>query len=460
MSETSHNSSRRDFLKKSGQVASVAALASAIAPRAYAQSSEVVQLALVGCGGRGTGAASNALSVSTGKTKLVAMADVFEDRQNASYNGLKSRHADNFDVADDRRFIGFDAYKQAMDCLNPGDVVILTTPPAFRWVHFSYAIEKGLNVFMEKPISVDAVANRKMLELSKLADEKNLKVGVGLMVRHCKARGECAKRLHDGEIGDVLAIRAYRMAGPTGSAAVGPAPEGTNELEWQIRNFHGFLWLSGGAVSDFLIHNIDEGCWAKGEWPVRVIASGGRHYRVDKNGNPAIDQNFDNYAMEYTFADGTNMFVDGRTIPGCYQEFATFVHGSKGSAIFSTRSHVPARSRIFTGQNFDKENMVWAAPQPEPNPYQVEWDDLIKAIADDTPYNEVERGAMSSLVTSMGRMAAHTGREITLEEMMTHDHEFGPGIDKLVIGGESPLKLKDDGTYPIPMPGITTKREY
>ena len=171
-----------------------------------------------------------------------------------------------------------------MDCLNPGDIVILTTPPAFRWLHFSYAIERGLNVFMEKPVTIDAPTTLRMLELGKKAQEKNLKVGVGLMCRHCKARGELADRIHNGEIGDVLTLRAYRMAGPTGSAAVGPAPEGTNELEWQIRNFHGFLWLSGGAVSDFLIHNIDEGCWAKGAWPVSAQASGGRHRMKLLNG--------------------------------------------------------------------------------------------------------------------------------------------------------------------------------
>lgn len=453
------SSSRRDFLKDSSRIAGAAALVGSVGSQVHAGEDNVIQLALVGCGGRGTGAAMNALSVNNGPIKLVAVADVFEDRQKTSLAGITGQFKDKVDVPAERKFLGFDGYRKAMDCLKPGDIVILTTPPAFRWLHFSYAIERGLNVFMEKPVTVDAPTTRRMLELGKKAQEKNLKVGVGLMCRHCKARGELADRIHSGEIGDVLTLRAYRMAGPTGSAAVGAPPEGTNELEWQIRNFHGFLWLSGGAVSDFLIHNIDEGCWAKGAWPVSAQASGGRHYRFDKVGNPAVDQNFDSYSIEYTFADGTKLFVDGRTMPGCHQDFATYVHGSKGSAVFSSRGHLPAKSRIYKGQNFVKEDLVWAYPPPEPSPYQLEWDDLIHAVREDLPYNEVERGAMASIVTSMGRMAAHTGRLITMDEMMKHDHEFAPDLANLSFDGPPPLQMKN-GKYPVPMPGLVKDQEY
>ena len=211
------STTRRDFLKTSGIAASATAIAAASIPRAYADEDNTINVALVGCGGRGTGAASNALSVPNGNTKLVAMADVFEDRQNTSIAGLSNKFGDKVAVTAETKFLGFDAYKKAMDVLNSGDVVILTTPPAFRWLHYTYAIERGLNVFMEKPVTIDAPTSRRMLELNKKAIEKNLKVGVGLMVRHCKARGEAAKRIHDGEIGDVILIRAYRMAGPTGS---------------------------------------------------------------------------------------------------------------------------------------------------------------------------------------------------------------------------------------------------
>lgn len=457
MTEQQSESTRRDFLKDTGRIAGATAIAAAAIPGAYAADDSTINIALVGCGGRGTGAAVNALSVENGPIRLVAMADVFEDRLNGSFNALKTRHAAQMEkVTVDRKFLGFDAYKQAMDCLNPGDIVILTTPAAFRWVHFTYAIERGLNVFMEKPVTIDAPTTQRMLKLNEKAIEKNLKVAVGLMCRHCLARQELFDRVKNGEIGEVTVLRAYRQAGPTGSAVAPPKPEGVSELAYQISNFHGFLWLSGGAVSDFLIHNIDEACWMKDAWPVQVIASGGRHFRGD-----AVDQNFDHYSMEYTFGDGTKLYVDGRTIPGCHQEFATYAHGTKGMAVVSSSSHAPARSRIYKGHNMDKENLVWSYPQPEPNPYQLEWNDLIAAIREDKAYNEVERGAMVSLVTSMGRMAAHTGRLITLEEMLQHDHEFAPNADKLTgLDGESPLKADSNGKYPVPHPGITKKREY
>ena len=451
----SGNSTRREFLKNTGKIAAATTLVASTIPKVHAAEDNTIQVALVGCGGRGTGAALNALSVKNGPTKLVAMADVFDDRLQTSHNNLLKRFGTQVDVPDDRKFVSFDGYKHAMDCLKPGDVVILTTPPAFRWVHFTYAIEKGLNVFMEKPVTVDGPSTRKMLELGKQAQQKDLKVAVGLMCRHCKARQEAAQRIHDGEIGDVLTLRAYRMAGPTGSAAAPPKPEGISELMYQIKHFHGFLWLSGGAVSDFLIHNIDEGCWAKGAWPVEAKASGGRHYRADY-----VDQNFDVYSIEYTFEDGTKLLVDGRTIPGCHNEFATYVHGSKGSAIFSTSGHIPARSRIFKGQNFVKEDLVWEYPQPEPNPYQVEWDDFIDAIREGKPYSEVERGAMASAVTSMGRMAAHTGQVIKLDQLINCEHEFGPGIEMLTLDSPSPLLADSDGKYSVPMPGFVKDREY
>ena len=333
MSES--NNSRRDFLKTTGAVAAATGVLSAVKP-VHAAAEGTIQVALVGCGGRGTGAAANALSVPDENVKLVAMGDVFEHRQKASYESLVRKFPKTVDVSDDHKFLGFDAYKKAMDCLNPGDVVILTTPPAFRWLHFGYAIEKGLNVFMEKPVTVDGPGSRKMFDLAEKATEKNLKVAVGLMCRHCDARNELFDRIQNGEIGEVNMLRSYRMAGPTGYAAVPPKPEGISDLMYQIKNFHGFLWLSGGAVSDFLIHNIDEMCWMKDAWPVSAKASGGRHYRGDN-----IDQNFDSYAIEYTFEDGTKAFMNGRTIPGCHNEFASYAQGSKGIAVISQSGHAP-----------------------------------------------------------------------------------------------------------------------
>ena len=457
--DAAHNNggSRRSFLKNSTVAAAASTFLTGAAPGLFVSQDSTIQIALVGCGGRGTGATSNALSVENGPIKLVAMADVFAKNLEYKHKELAGAYQEKgkMDVPAERQFVGFDAYQKAMDCLRPGDVVILATPPAFRWVHYTYAIEKGLNVFMEKPVTVDAPSSRRMLELNKKAMEKDLKVAVGLMCRHCDARKELFDRIQNCEIGDITMMRAYRMAGPTGTAACGPKPEGISELMYQISKFHGFLWLSGGAVSDFLIHNIDESCWMKNDWPVSAKASGGRHYRGD-----SVDQNFDNYSIEYTFGDGTKLFMDGSTIPGCHQEFASYAHGTKGLGVISSASHTPAKCRIYKGHNEDDANLLWAFPQPEPNPYQLEWNDLIAAIRENQPYNEVERGVMASAVTSMGRMAAHTGQLITLEQFMKVDHEFGPGIDQLTMESDSPLKARPDGKYPIPMPGLIKNKEY
>ncbi|VAX36494.1 NADH-dependent dehydrogenase, partial [hydrothermal vent metagenome] len=217
----------------------------------------------------------------------------------------------------------------------------------------------------------------------------------------------------------------------------------------------GFLWASGGAFSDFLIHNIDECCWMKGAWPVQADGTGGRHYKDDY-----VDQNFDSYSIEYTFADGTKLMVRGRGRIGCKRQFASYAHGTKGSAVISTSAHTPARCRIYNGYNFTKNNLVWRYPQPEPNPYELEWDDLITAIRNDKPYNEVARGVKASLVTSMGRLAAHSGKVITFDEMLNHKHEFAPNVDQLTLTSKAPLQADEEGLYPIPTPGFKGRKEY
>ena len=289
MSENSKKgSSRREFLKNTGRVAAASALAGTAIPHVHAAEDNTIQIALIGCGSRGTGAAANALSTTQGPVKLVAMADVFENRLKLSHGQLKKDHGNKVDVPDDRKFIDFDAYQKAMDCLNPGDIAIFATPPAFLWVHFGYAIEKGLNVFMEKPVTVDGPSTRKMLRLADESEKKNLKVGVGLMWRHCVARRELADRIRAGQLGELIMLRTYRMHGPVGSIFTGVKPADISETLYQIKRFHAFLWASGGCFSDAFIHNIDECCWMKGSWPVEAKASGGRHFRGEY-----VDQNFD-----------------------------------------------------------------------------------------------------------------------------------------------------------------------
>ncbi|MGD2094567.1 MAG: Gfo/Idh/MocA family oxidoreductase [Phycisphaerales bacterium] len=453
MSEDMKSTSRREFLKNTGRIAATSALVGGIMPRIYAAENNTIKVALIGCGGRGTGAASNALSVKNGPIKLVALADVFESRVARSYNNLKEVHARLMDVPEERKFVGFDGYKKAMDCLDAGDVVIFATPPAFRWVHFAYAIKKGLNVFMEKPVTVDGPTTRKMLELAEQSVKKNLKVGVGLMVRHCRGRQQLKRRIDNGEIGDIIAMRAYRMAGR--SATAGPKPDGISEVLYQIQRFHAFLWASGGMYSDYYIHQIDECSWMKGAWPVEAQATGGRHYR-----GSSLDQNFDNYSVEYTYPDGTKLFYYGRAMEGCKGGFSSYALGVKGTAVISTSGHYPGKVRTYKGHNMNRENLIWRFPQPEPNPYQLEWDDLIDAIRRDVPYNEAKRGAESSLVSSMGRMAAHTGQVITYDQILNCKHEFAPDVDKLTNDGPAPLQLGSDGKYPVPQPGILKDREY
>jgi predicted dehydrogenase len=452
---TNSGLSRREMLKKSGVMTMASALAGVAIPAVHAGENNTIQVALVGCGGRGTGAAGNALSVKEGPTKLVAMADVFTDRLDSSFKEIKEGFAKQVDVPEDRKFIGFDAYKKAMDCLHPGDVVILATPPAFRWVQFAYAIQKGINVFMEKPIAVDGPSTRKMLSLGEESQKHNLKVGVGLMCRHCAARHELLDRIKSGQLGDLVLLRAYRMAGPTASAFSLPCPADMPELHYQIRRFHSFLWASGGCYSDFLIHNIDECCWIKDAWPVSAKSSGGRHYR-----GRHIDQNFDTYTTEFTFPDGAKLFLEGRCMSGCYQEFASYAQGTKGAAVISQSGHTPAHCRIYKGQDLThKSDVVWAFPSPEPDPYQLEWEDLIAAIRHDKPYNEVQRGAEASLITAMGRMAAHTGKVITRDQMLNCDHEFAPEVDRLTMDSPPPLRAGSDGKYPVPQPG-KLRREF
>ncbi len=256
-------------------------------------------------------------------------------------------------------------------------------------------------------------------------------------------------------------MRAYRMAGPLASFRSTRWPGDPSELLWQIQRFHSFLWASGGCFNDFYIHHIDHLCWMKNAWPVKAQALGGRHYRQDHDGI-YVDQNLDTYSVEYTFADGTKMLMDGRCMIGCADIYSTYAHGSKGSAIVAKNGDCGSPSTTFKGQMPRRSDMVWTS-QSKPgqeDPYLNEWNDLVDAIRNDKPYNEAKRGVEASLVSNLGRMAAHTGQEMTLEDMLNCEHEFAPNVDKLDMKSASPLPADKDGKYPVPMPGMTTKREY
>ncbi|HYI92966.1 MAG TPA: Gfo/Idh/MocA family oxidoreductase [Bryobacteraceae bacterium] len=462
MDTSQDSTSRREFIKTSGKTAAVSALANVAIPPVHAAGSDLIQIALVGCGGRGGGAAANALGVKRGPLKLVAMADLFPERLTSDLNRLQQRFPSQVDVPPDRQFLGFDAYKKAMDRLKPGDIVIFATPPAFRWVHFTYAIQKGLNVFMEKPLTVDGPTSKRMFALAQDASAKNLKVAVGLMSRHSRAMQELADRVHNGEIGEIILQRGYRMHGPVGYFLSPPKPAGITDLLYQVKRFHSFIWASGGCFNDFYIHHIDHLGWMKNQWPVKAQGVGGRHYKVSPEGVAYVDQNFDVYSVEYTYADGAKFFFDGRCMKGCEEIYTSTLHGTKGMGIAAKKGDCGLPSSLYKSQTAAAADLIWESKvsPDEKDPYQNEWNDFMDAIRYDKPYNEVKRGVEASLVSSMGRMAAHTGREITFDEMLNCEHDMAPNIEKFTMDSAAPLLADTHGKYPAPQPGIVTKREY
>jgi predicted dehydrogenase len=376
------------------------------------------------------------------------MADVFPERIATVKRSLQERFQDRMDVPDDRTFIGFDAYRRAIDALPAGGIAIFATPPAFRAAHFAHAIAKGVHVFMEKPVSIDGPSTRRILALAAQADAKRLKVAVGLMCRHCDRRRELLDRLRDGAAGDLITFRGYRSHTPGHNLDLAPGPEGTSELMWQIRRFHNFLWASGGVFSDYCIHHVDEVCMMKGAWPTKADAVGGRHFK-----GAISDQNFDVYAVEYTFDDGAKFFYESRLMHNCRQHFGVYGQGSKGAFTISTSGHSPARPTIYRSQRVAKDNVLWTAEQPEPNPYRREWDHFVAAIVADEPYNEAVRGAEASLVTAMGRFSAHVGRPVTFQEMLDCPEDLTAGVEHLTMASPAPVVADADGRYPVPNPG-------
>jgi len=434
--------SRRTFLKQTSQVAAGAALTAAIAARSYAGEDNTIKIALVGCGGRGTGAAKNALSTQ-GPTKLVAMADVFDVRLASSLKGLSKEFPKQVDVPAERQFLGMDAYKKAIDVVGPDGVVLLTTPPAFRPLHVGYAVQKGANIFMEKSFGVDAPGIRQIMKLGEEAARKNLKVAGGLMSRHSPALAEAIAQVHAGAIGDVITLYAYREHGPVGYR---PKSADVSELAHQIRNYSCFTWLNGTFLLDWLIHNLDVCCWVKNAWPVSCQGQGGRQVRTEP------DQQFDHFAVEYTFADGTRLMAQGRHINNCWGFFGDVIHGTKGCAVLGEGINDP---KLFKGHLPKTENLIWQYQGPKQNAYQVEHDLFFKAIRENQPYNEAQRCAQATLVGVMGRMAAESGKEITAEQALACNEELCPNIDKLTWDSAPPVKPDASGKYPVAMPGLS-----
>jgi predicted dehydrogenase len=428
----------------SGQMAAGSALAAGIVPRLYAGESNAIKLALVGCGGRGTGAVADAFATTGGPVKLYAAADLFEDRVQNSLKNLRESHADKIDVTPERQFVGFDAYKKAIDCLSPGDVVLLTTHAAFRPMHFEYAVSKGVNVFAEKSFAADAPAVRRWLKAAALSEQKGLKVGVGFMWRHSKAREETIRRIHDGAIGDVHTLRIYRVHGPVQCP---PLPKDANELVFQLRYPNSFTWVSSGFYMDWHCHNIDVACWTKGAWPVSAQGMGGRCFEQ-------AGSQFDHYTVEYTFADGTKLFTFSRHMHNCWETYADYAHGSKGSAVLMATLGEP-RPKIYRGHHMTRDHVAWEFAGNDPNPYVVEWQLLLDAIRGNRPHNEARRAGEADVAALMGRMATHTGQLITWDQAINSQFQFVADIDGMTFDTPAPLHAGPDGLYAPPQPGIT-----
>ncbi len=438
------STSRREFLKLSGRMATSAALVAGVSARLYAAEGGPIKLALVGCGGRGTGAVADAFTAAGGPVKLYAMADLFEDRLQSSLKNLTDAYADKVNVPPERRFVGFDAYKKAIDCLSPGDVALLTTHAAFRPMHFEYAVSKGVNVFAEKSFATDAPAARRWLRAAELSEQKGLKVGVGFMWRHSQARQETIQRIHDGAIGDVHTLRIYRVHGPVQCP---PLPKDTNELVFQLRYPNSFTWVSSGFYIDWHCHNIDVACWTKGAWPVSAQGMGGRCFEE-------AGSQFDHYTVEYTFADGTKLFTFSRHMHGCWETYADYAHGSKGSAVLMATLGEP-RPKIYRNHNMTPENLLWEFAGRDPNPYVVEWQRLLDAIRQDKPHNEARRAGEADIAALMGRMATHSGQFITWDQAMNSQFQFVADIDSMTFDTPAPIHAGPNGLYAPPQAGIT-----
>ncbi|MBN1817974.1 MAG: Gfo/Idh/MocA family oxidoreductase [Sedimentisphaerales bacterium] len=436
-------STRRRFLSSGGLLAG-SVLTGINLGGVHAAEDNTIRLALVGCGGRGSGAAANALSSSTGPTRLVAMADIFEDRLARSYKALSEQFSDQVDVPAERRFQGFDAYRKAVDAVGPGGVMIQATHSIFRPVHVAYAVERGVHVFMEKSFAPDPAGTRRILEIADQAKYKNLKIGCGLMCRHSSARQAMIEKIREGALGQIVLIRAYRM---DGGIRLEPFPGNQSELLWQLRRPYAFLWVSSAQFIEWMIHQIDECCWIKDAWPVSAHGLGGREPR-----STDCAQNMHTYCVEFTYPDGTKAQINGRAMPNTYGDFATYVHGAGTAGQFSGNVHAPTVS-IFKDQRCEKDNISWQPEREQISPYQVEWNVLLDAIRHDKPHNEAHRAAYTNYASIMARAAVHEQRIITWDEVTGSDFSFFTGAAGLTAESPAPVKADAEGRYPVPIPG-------
>jgi len=415
--------SRRTFIK--GTAASAALIGAAtmgLSSRAWAAGSDVIRVGVIGCGGRGSGAAYDCLNADPG-TKIVALGDLFKDRVDGLFGRLTGdeKMKSRVDLSPEKCYTGFDAYQKVI--AGGVDMVILATPPGFRPTHVEAAVNAGKHVFMEKPVAVDAPGVRKVMAAGELAKTKNLGIVTGTQRRHSLNYVETMKRIHEGAIGEIISAQAYWNQGGLWNHA--RKPEWT-DMEWQIRNWLYFTWLSGDHIVEQHVHNLDVVNWAMDAHPIKAVGMGGRQVRTD----PAYGHIFDHFAVEYEYPSGARMMSMCRQIDGCCNNVSERVAGTKGT------SNCGSMIRGAT---------EWKYEGPNPSGTVQEHADLIKSIRDGKPLNEAQRIAESVLTAIMGRMSAYTGQEISWDQALNSKEDLTPA--KLELG---PIAVP-----PVAVPGRT-----
>ena len=429
--DASKNTTRRGFLKSSAALAG-GALASrlTIGRVAYAAGSDIIRVGMIGCGGRNTSAANEALTADPG-ARLVAMCDIFIDRVKEKRGILKNQKGDQVIVDDAHCFAGFDGYKHVIES---SDVVVIANAAKFHPLHSMTAIQAGKHVFVEKPHGIDPAGVKLMQSAADLAKQKGLCIVSGLHSRYHTGYAETVKRIHDGAIGDVVAIEENFLRGPYGVIERKP---GLSELQWQCSTQYHFRWLSGDDVPQSLVHNLDRSSWVmRNQVPVKCHGLAGRSSMTE----PIYGDVFDHHSVVYEFANGVRIYAFCRTTNGCHNDSSSVVLGSKGKADIM-------RCRIW-----GETNWRW---QGRCDPYQREHDVLFAAIRKGPPVNNGDYMARSTMITVMGQISCYTGKEVTAEQINKSDFYYPPRPEDCRDDMEPPAKAGANGSYPVPKPGFT-----
>ena len=430
---TDSGATRRGFIKTASglAVAGAAATPSLSWARPHVAGSDSVKIGLVGCGGRGTGAAIQAMNTNSGEVRLTAMGDAFTDRLNGCLETCTNAHKEKVQVPEEQRFVGYDAYQKVLE--TDIDLVILATPPGFRPQHFEAAVNAGKHVFMEKPVACDAPGVRRVLAANEIAKDRSLLVQVGLQRRHERLYREIIGRLQDGAIGDINFMRAYWNGG---GVWVNPRNEAWTELEYQMRNWYYFNWICGDHIVEQHIHNLDVINWLKDAYPVVARGMGGREVRKGKD----FGQIFDHFSVEFEYADGSTMLSQCRHIRKAWSSVSEHAHGSKGVANISGGVIKP-----FDGMEFRSDKGRGG--------HQQEHHDLFKDLLDGRVPNEGDYGAKSTMTAILGRMATYSGKQVSWDQGINSELVLCE-VDGLTdLDSPAPVQPDENGDYPIPVPG-------